>query len=386
MPSNFRELIFKIYQRKQIDRTIFQPRLMLWYNGNYVSQKNPQVLKNSPLNIDISRRNENVPPEWIGKNIVEIHKELDASIRYTGETMGLGYFYHNTQKNAKIIRKSENLEDGSIITKIETPIGTVFEKRRHGYTLEKMIKQPEDFKTVKYLIEQDEFCYNPFLYEAALEELGELGVPQTYYFRSPYQRCVLEFLGFERTTLFLRRYQNLMDDFMQFLEEWDKKAYKTIINSDLQILNFGENIDCNLSPPRQFEKYLLPYYQERVKWLKNAPIPKFCHAHFDGHVKDLLPYLADLPFDGIEALTPEPQGDVTLEELRDSIGNKILLDGIPATLFMHEFPESKLIECVNKILEYFCPNLILGISDELPGNTDGRRLKTVSEIVSKYRF
>jgi hypothetical protein len=359
---------------------------MLWYNGNYVSQKDPKINSKSPLDVNIINRLNNVPPEWIGKSIVDIHKELDASIRYTGETMRIGYFYQNQVSDARIIRKSENLEDGTTITKIETPVGTVFEKRRHGYTLEKMIKQPEDFKVAKYLVEHQELFYNQFLYEAALEELGDMGVPQTYYFRSPYQRCILEFLGFEKTTIYLRKNPNLIEDFMQFLEEWDRKAYQVILHSDLQILNFGENIDCNLSPPRQFEKYLLPYYQERVKWLKNAPIPKFCHAHFDGHVKDLLPYLADLPFDGIEALTPEPQGDVTLEQLRDSIGDKIMLDGIPATLFMHQFPESRLIDCVNKILDYFCPNLILGISDELPGNTDGKRLKTVAEIVSKYRF
>ena len=224
------------------------------------------------------------------------------------------------------------------------------------------------------------------MYEAAIEELGNLGIPQTYYFRSPYQSCILDYLGFEKTTIFLRREPNLMEDFMNTLLEVDKRDYKVILESDLEILNFGENIDSNLSPPREFERFLLPYYKERVKWLKNASKPKFSHIHIDGHFKDLLPYLADLPFDGIEALTPEPQGDVTLKEMNDAIGDKILLDGIPATLFMHQFPAKKLIEYTKKIIEYFWPNLILGISDELPGNTDGSRLKIVSEIVAKVKF
>jgi hypothetical protein len=41
-----------------------------------------------------------------------------------------------------------------------------------------------------------------------------------------------------------------------------------------------------------------------------------------------------MPFDGIEALTPSPQGDATLEEIKEHIGDKILLDGIPAIYFM----------------------------------------------------
>jgi hypothetical protein len=35
--------------------------------------------------------------------------------------------------------------------------------------------------------------------------------------------------------------------------------------------------------------------------------------------------------DGIEAITPEPQGDVTLEEMKEGLGDDlVLLDGIPA--------------------------------------------------------
>ena len=57
----------------------------------------------------------------------------------------------------------------------------------------------------------------------------------------------------------------------------------------------------------------------------------------DGSLKDLLPYLEDLPFDGLEALTAKPQGDVTLKELQESIGNKIFLDGIPSILFLPQY-------------------------------------------------
>ncbi|MHA1339377.1 MAG: uroporphyrinogen decarboxylase family protein [Promethearchaeota archaeon] len=383
---NFKDLIFRTFQKKKIDRIVYQPRIMLWYNGNYVGYKSPPKEKYSPLKIPIKEREKNVPKDWFGKTPVEIHKEINSSIRYTAETMGINYFFRVRDKDAKISIKITTDEHGATLRKITTPVGSVSEKHSYGYKIEKMVKTEEDIKVAKYLVEHESFFYNSFMYEAAVEELGNIGVPQCYYWRSPYQACVLEYLGFERTTIWLRRKKRLMEDFLQFLEEHDKKNYKVIINSDLQFLNFGENIDVNLCPPPQFEKYLIPFYEERVKWLKNAPIPKFTHIHIDGHCKDLLPYLADLPFDGIEALTPYPQGDVSLEELRDHIGEKILLDGIPATLFMHQFPEKRLIDCVEKVLEYFSPNLILGISDELPGNTDGKRLKIIGNLLKKYEL
>lgn len=382
MGSNHRELIMRTFKRKQIEKIVWQPRLMLWYNGNHVGMKDASKARESPLKINFKKREKNVPEEWIGKNIIDIHKDLDASIRYTAETMGINYFYNQRKKDAEISRKSIVNEDGSHTTKTITPVGSVVERSAHGYKMEKPVKKVEDLEVIKYLVQNQEFHYNDFMYEAAVEELGKMGVPQCYYFRSPYQSCVLNYLGFERTTIWLRRKPKIMDEFMNFLAEWDKKAYEVIVNSDVPILNFGENIDDNLSPPRQFQKYLLPYYRERVKMLHDAG--KFCHIHIDGHFHDILPLLSDLPFDGIEALTPVPQGDVTLEEMRDHIGDKILLDGIPATLFMHQFPENRLIESVEKILEYFSPNLILGISDELPGNTDARRLKTVSKMVEKF--
>jgi hypothetical protein len=374
--TNFHDLILQTYERKKHDRIVFQPRLMLWFNRNGIGGLTPDKYKKN------ERVQKFVPERYIGKNILEIHRDIDSSVRYSGETMGISYFYHQSKAGAKIIHRSGKLEDGSNLLEVETPVGKLQQKVRDNYAIDKWIKKPEDFKVAKYLVENDELCYNQFMFEGAEEELGKIGVPQCYYFRSPYQKCILEWLGFERTTIFLRKYPNEMEDFMRFLEQWDRNAYKVILKSDLKILNFGENIDCQLSPPRVFEKYHLPYYKERVKWVHDAG--KFCHIHMDGHIHDLLPYLKDLPFDGIEALTPEPQGDCTLEELRDSIGNKILLDGIPATLFMLEFPEERLYACVHKLLEYFSPNLIVGVSDELPENTDGRRLKKVGEIVANY--
>ena len=136
--------------------------------------------------------------------------------------------------------------------------------------------------------------------------------------------------------------------------------------------------------PRYFERYLLPFWERRVGQLRTAGI--FSHVHIDGYFKHLLPYLNHLPFDGIEALTPLPQGDMTLEEIKEHIGDKILLDGIPAVLFLDTYPRELLIQTSERIIELFHPHLILGISDELPqgaGVESVERVRMIADFCKK---
>jgi hypothetical protein len=193
---------------------------------------------------------------------------------------------------------------------------------------------------------------------------------------------VTQFIGFTKLIILLKRVPSKLENFMKFLEQWDDQLYDQLSKSPLEIINFGENLDANLSPPPYFEKYLLPYYEKRVKELHQSG--KYCHIHIDGSLRDFLPYFENLPFDGLEALTAKPQGDVSLEEIKESIGNKILLDGIPSILFLKEYSYDYVREYTHRVLDLFSPRLILGISDELSPNGDIRKVEMISEIINKF--
>ena len=96
-------------------------------------------------------------------------------------------------------------------------------------------------------------------------------------------------------------------------------------------------------------------------------------------------YLRDIPFDGVEALTPTPQGDVTLEEIAEHLGDKILLDGVPAVLFMPQYSNEELMETVERVVSLFHPRLVLGISDELPEGTGPQALDRVRRVAEWCR-
>jgi hypothetical protein len=87
----------------------------------------------------------------------------------------------------------------------------------------------------------------------------------------------------------------------------------------------------------------------------------------------------------IEAITPQPQGDVTLEEVKEALGDRLyLLDGLPAIYFDETFSVDVLVGCTRRRIELCAPRLVLGISDEFSSTGDLDRIKLVGEIVDAY--
>ena len=187
-------------------------------------------------------------------------------------------------------------------------------------------------------------------------------------------------MGITRTIKFLFRYKGEVEKLMEQIEYYNDKFYKVIVSTPIKILNLGENIDSRITSPRLFKKYCLPQYQERSSYLHKKG--KFVHIHIDGYAKPILPLLKETGLDGVEALTPKPVGDFTLEDLKKAIGDDmVLVDGIPYILFLPSIEVKRLENFVRRIVSMFPDNLVLGISDELPPPSDYRRVRIVSEII-----
>jgi hypothetical protein len=368
--------ILRTFNHQPKDHIVWQPSIMYWYNVNRITQLTPKTYT--------SEIQKFVPENYQGIEILELYKDIKGSIRYPHESLNLHSFYQQFKPNHKIFKEYKHSKDGRTTTIIKTPSGSVQEVHKNGFPIEYLVKDIKDLDVIEYILDQTEYLFNPYVFDMASELIQDLGIIQTYNFRSPYQRCVIEYLGFIKTTLFLKRYPQRMEKFIEKLMDWDEKSYQVIANSPLQIVSFGENIHAKIASPPIFERFHLPYYKKRVKQLHEKG--KFCHIHLDGDLKDLIPFIPGLPFDGIEAITFAPQGDITIEELKDVIGNKILLDGIPSIYFLKNYSEEDLKEIAVKVLDTFSPNLILGISDELCPTMDGRRLKLIGDLVSNYQI
>lgn len=314
----------------------------------------------------------------------ELFRSLDCSARI--------YQYNESFKriehpSVKFVRKKLGSDEEQLT--IKTPIGRQVEViRKTDSSMGRIhVKWPveteEELKVAAWREENAEWRWDQEAFDKVAKEWGDLGAPTVYLPRMNVQNLFLNQMGTERAIYAIYDWPDTVEAFFCALEASHDRLVEIVNTSPVNIINFGENIHAGTLPPGLFRKYHLPACQRRCEKLHTAR--KFCHAHWDGDTKPLLPFVRETGLDGIEAITPLPQGDVTLEEVKDALGDEIfLIDGLPAILFDKTFPVTMLEDCTHRLIELFAPKLVLGISDELSSTGDIERVRLVSRIVNEY--
>ncbi|MBN1298569.1 MAG: hypothetical protein JW997_02665 [Actinobacteria bacterium] len=121
------------------------------------------------------------------------------------------------------------------------------------------------------------------------------------------------------------------------------------------------DISDNISP-QNYIKYEVPHYRKAIKALSNKKRKCGIHAHakfLRRHAK----WLGEVQPDFIESYTPPPYSDISLEELRKSVGEKVtILINFPETVFYQGYKKIK--QYTTELLESdFSYNKALGFSE-----------------------
>ena len=281
-------------------------------------------------------------------------------------------------------------DDDYIYTKYITPKGTlrqVERKTEYGTAtmrVEYFLKSVDDFQILAYILKRQSFDFDKELYRERLEWLGDRAEPLITVPWGSVQRLFIVYMGFERGVIALWRRRAEVEELLRVFDENDDERFRVVRRTPFKIINLGDNIDEGLCPPPIFERYMLPYYRKRTDELHKAG--KFCTSHWDGKIRSLLPYIKETGLDGLECVPVKPQGNITLKELKESMGDMVLVDGIPAIYFLSYVDEGELREFTHRILNLFAPRIILGISDMLPPDGDIERVRMVGEITAEYKM
>ncbi len=363
----FREMNLKVFKGEPIPHVLFQPRIEPWFDWHLLFNKMPPALQ------DISMQ--------------KFFDDLDVSMRYVHYYTGMpspvidGF--------AEEISIRERFDETRGWRTYETPHGDLTETLhmtpdQTWRTVDFAVKNPDDLKKLRWLYERRVYAFSPEHFAEGSAFVGQRGEPQFWVPRSPYQALALDWMRYETFIYALHDSpQELIATMAVIDAAYDGLYAQLCAAPEVQIVNFGENIHGHLLPPRLFERYVLPWYEQRSGQLRSAG--KFTHVHLDGACKPLLPYIKDMPFDGIEALTPEPQGDATVEAIAEAMGDKVLLDGIPAVYFMEMYPREVLMACVEKLVDLLHPRLVLGVSDEVPEGADEEAIDRVRMVAQWAR-
>lgn len=366
-----KEMNLRVFQGRPLPHVFFQPRFEPWFAWH--------------------EQFGSLPPYLRSLTVRQAYDLIGASMRTV-------HYYTNQPDPIEVsftdeVVITEERTAGRIRRRYDTPHGPLFETLRYTVdrtwrTVEFAAKKATDLPALRWLLAHRVIGFSEAKFKVGADYIGERGVPQFWVPKSPYFALAQQWFKYADFIYALADQPRAIGEIMAIIDESYDPFYEQLATCGLlQILNFGENVAEAYLSRRYLETYVLPWYEKRAEQLRRAGI--FTHVHIDGYFKSLLPHLADLPFDGLEALTPLPQGDVTLEEMREHIGDKVLLDGIPAVLFLEHYPREALQACVEELVELFHPRLVLGISDELPeggGVESFERMRWVAEWSRKQRI
>lgn len=208
---------------------------------------------------------------------------------------------------------------------IETPLGTVSQTTKASnnswarLTTKEWVTCEEELKIFTYIEQHTDWGYSQETFDRVYAEWGNLGAPTIFMPRVSMQRLYIDLMGVEEAVYAVYDYPETVEEYFAALRECHFRMIDVINASPIRIINFGDNIHSGTFSPELFEKYVLPEYKLRCERLHKAG--KFICSHFDGDNRGLMKFYKETGLDGIEAITPVPQGDVTLEDVHEALGD-----------------------------------------------------------------
>jgi hypothetical protein len=155
--------------------------------------------------------------------------------------------------------------------------------------------------------------------------------------------------------------------------------------SDLNIpyVEFIDNLECSMTNPRLFQKYLIPCYQRYADILHRQN--KKLGSHTDGNLKSLVSLLAECSLDVCESFTPAPITECTFEEAWAAWENGPLIwGGIPSYYLEPRIAEDEFQNHIVSLLALVNDRpIILGVSDAVMTDCLIDRVRWISQLLDK---
>jgi len=216
-----------------------------------------------------------------------------------------------------------------------------------------------------------------------MQEVANHGVLQVGTGYTPLMQLIVNYMGFKRFVVELRRRREKVEELMEAIDLKVRERMKIVAHAPPRIVNVGDNIDGVMVNPELFRRYCIPYYQSYAGILHSGN--KIAQSHMDGRLKCLKDLLPETGLDVIEAFTPPPIGDLGMREARGCWGERLAIwANIPEVIFYR--PSEGIREFVHDLLRGASPGrgLVLGITETVPPTQRDRGLEAITQTVMKH--
>ena len=236
-----------------------------------------------------------------------------------------------------------------------------------------LVKSPDDYRTLKFIVE--DIHYEPYYYaiEDQLKHLGEDGIVVADLPYEPLERLLLDWVEWKRFYLDLSKNPRVIDEIVEILEKkYEDELFPIAANSPSEVIRYGGNVDSILVSPFMFRRYYSPSYSKFAELLHAKG--KFLSVHMDGRLKALAEEIAKSNVDIVEAFTPPPMGDLPLNPAMALWKNKSIWINFPSaisTLPVHppRVVKQYLIDYLESLIPGERAALIVSTENRVPGES-----------------
>jgi hypothetical protein len=306
-----------------------------------------------------------------------------------------GYFPFTQQYARSALVGSISLSEKTVgeqqVRTMSTPRGDLVEIQQYlptsfswGY-VKHFAETVEDLPSFKCYLESLSFI--PAYEEAARRKsiIADNGVVLCYTPRSPFMQLVTTYMGIDHLVYLLADAPDEMMEIFDIMERKYDLAAEIAVDSPAECIMIPENLSSEVVGKRYYQRYLRGYESKWIQRIKQAG--KYSFIHMDGTLKGLLKHVAETGFDVIEAATPFPSGDMTMEEIAAEItGDTIVWGGLPGIVFTPNFGAGEFVTHVKNVLQVMRrkPRYVLGVADQVPPDGILERVGSVAALCDEF--
>lgn len=270
-----------------------------------------------------------------------------------------------------------------------TPVGILtfghkyVESAKTWFLVEHPVKEEEDFKTLTYIMEHTRLIPNSKRFDAEAARYGgeALLVPLlSPELKSSFQSLLEKWVGTEELVYALMDYPETVEETLAAMQRVSMDAARVCAASGAEVFLTWEDTSTTNISPAYYRDYILPEINGWCDILHDAG--KLYIQHACGHLKDLMPLMAQSKIDCIESISPPPTGNIEIWDAREALpGHITLIGGIEPTIFESSAIEDFTIYVQRLVERMQGTRYVLANSDSCPPGVSLEKMYLIQKLI-----
>lgn len=278
--------------------------------------------------------------------------------------------------------------DGSMRILYETPVGTVDSLSRQAAIawapVEHAIKKLDDYKVVKFIVEDTRYEPVYDFYQGEIEKVGMAGkvIAGTVY--EPLMDIQVMWVGQEQFCYELIDNEDAVMELYEAIVKNHRLMYDVVANSPADYVLYGGNVVPEMLGPDRVRDLIAPTWNEFGERLHEKG--KFIGCHLDANNSTILQTVRESRLDFVEAFTPPPDCDVSVAEARAAWPDKRLWINFPSSVHLESAEDIRraTLEIVQQAGDR--KGFLMGITEDIPPQHINRSMTVILDTLQECRL